>query len=190
MWVRTTPPTTDTITITPAEAVDGVRTALFGNVCLAGGGGHTLGFWSNKNGKKLIDNEFVTENLAVLSDLNLVDAAGNAFDPGSYAQFRTWILGATATNMAYMLSAQLAAMQLNVMNGFVDGNALVFDGVGFISVNDLILAADAALLADNTTLAGDPNRATQEALKDALDDANNNLNFVQSTPAACTPYTF
>jgi hypothetical protein len=43
-------------------------------------------------------------------------------------------------------------------------------------------AANGALCADGFTPSGDPNRATQEFLKDALDDANNNLNFVQATP--------
>jgi hypothetical protein len=35
-------------------------------------------------------------------------------------------------------------------------------------------------------MSGSAFRALQEALKDALDDANNNLNFVQGTPCAFT----
>jgi hypothetical protein len=153
---------------------------LFGNVCLGAGGGHTLGFWSNKNGQKLIDQT----DIDALNALHLVYGDGSNFVYTAYTTYRNWLLGANATNMAYMLSAQLAAMQLNVLNGFVDGTALVYDGVGFVTVNALIAAAEAALTSDNITLAGDPNRAAQEALKNALDDANNNLNFVQATPCA------
>jgi hypothetical protein len=93
----------------------------FGNVCTGAGGGKTLGFWSNKNGAK----QFATNlagSLALLDGLNLRDGAGNNFEPSTYAQYKTWDLGGTAVNMAYMLSVQLAAMELNVFNGFVTGN--------------------------------------------------------------------
>jgi hypothetical protein len=109
----------------------------------------------------------------------------------------TWLLNATATNMAYILSAQLATMELNVLSGNVSGTALVYapqlsacgaiaglSSLGFISINDLMTAAAASLCADSYTLSGNPDRACQEALKTALDDANNNLNFTQSSP--CT----
>ena len=45
--------------------------------------------------------------------------------------------------------------------------------------------ADAALAADGQTPAGDPNRAYQEGLKDALEGANKNLTFVQAGPESC-----
>jgi hypothetical protein len=112
----------------------------------------------------------------------------------------TWLLNATATNMAYILSAQLATMELNVLSGNVSGTALVYapqlsacgaiaglSSLGFISINDLMTAAAASLCADSYTLSGNPDRACQEALKTALDDANNNKNFVQSSPC---PYSF
>jgi hypothetical protein len=38
-----------------------------------------------------------------------------------------------------------------------------------------------------SVLSGNPFRAYQEALKNALDAANNNLNFVQAAPC---PFTF
>jgi hypothetical protein len=120
--------------------------------------------------------------------LNLRKADGSAFNPTTYAQFRTWLLDANAKNMAYMLSAQLAAMKLNVLNGKVSGDALVYyPGLGFISVNNLIAKADAELGLHGLTLAGSPYRAYQEMLKNALDNANNNKNFVQATPCG---YTF
>jgi len=62
-------------------------------------------------------------------------------------------------------------------------------GTNFITIGNLRTNAAAALCSDQYTPAGDPNRATQECLKNALDAANNNLNFVQAT--ACpftTPY--
>jgi hypothetical protein len=46
--------------------------------------------------------------------------------------------------------------------------------------------ANAALGANGLTVAGSADRAYQEALKNALDKANNNLTFVQSAPCAFT----
>ena len=97
--------------------------------------------------------------------------------------------------MAYMLSAQLAAMELNVAHSFVSGSALVrtggcgntgFDG-SFISINDLMAAANAELCAHPVTKTASPERALQECLKNALDDANNNKNFTESSPC---PFSF
>lgn len=192
-WKATTPTSVD-VTLPPAveegeEPVTSV-TVRFGNLCLGGGGGKTLGFWSNRNGQALIG----ADDLAMLVDLNLRNAAGAHFDPANVAAFRTWLLGGNATNMAYMLSVQLAAMALNVHNGLVDGNALVYapgaqnaNALGYISVNDLIAEADTELGLHGTAFAGDEWRSYQEALKNALDRANNNLNFVQATPC---PFTF
>ena len=194
-WVATTP-TSVPVTLEADEK----ETVEFGNVCLGGGGGHTLGYWSNKNGKATLNDapcmgsNCMASELALLSSLCLRTAGGGDFDPMSYTELRTWLLEGNAVNMAYMLSVQLAAMQLNVEAGFVDGGALVYaPGVpgasmlGFISIDDLIAQANMALCADGDTPDGDANRATQEALKDALDAANNNQNFVQSTPC---PFSF
>lgn len=101
--------------------------------------------------------------------------------------------------MAYMLSAQLAAMALNVLESFVDLNAYVYigeDGCGipgsvetdsgrwFITIYNLGFAAISELgtPGHNITTAGSPYRAYQECLKDVLDAANNNENFVQAEP--------
>ena len=104
--------------------------------------------------------------------------------------------------MAYMLSAQLAAMKMNVETGLVSGGALVYapqllahapvaglSDLGFISINDLMSAANSELGVNGNTTSGTPGavaRAYQEALKDALDDANNNLTFVQGQPCPFT----
>jgi hypothetical protein len=178
-WVHTT---TNPVTIQLGSGEE--KTVRFGNVCLGPGGGHTIGFWSNKNGQALID----YADLQALSDLNLASANGSAFDPATASQLKSWLQNAKAVNMAYMLSAQLAAMVLNVRNGFVDGGALIYayleNGYGFVTINQLISAADVALADDGYTPSGDPKRPLQERVKNALDKANNNINFVQPTPCA------
>ncbi len=163
----------------------------FGNLCLGSGGGLTLGFWSNKNGQALFSNS----DLAAMVGLNLRNANGSAFDPTSYTAFRNWILSATATNMANMLSAQLAAMKLNVRHNFVSGNALIYapgansaNGNGYATVNAVMAEADASLAANGNTVKSDATRSYQEALKNALDNANNNRNFVQAGPNSCGPH--
>ena len=197
-WLATTP-TSVNVNVVTGQQVN----VKFGNVCFAPGGGKTLGFWSNNNGfNKMNDGGTVAPELAFLSSLNLRDATGSNFDPVSYnslptnTAFRPWILGANAVNMSYMLSAQLAAMELNVEAGYVSGSSLVYapglipyaipglTPTGFISINDLMTAANSALGVDGYTPAGDPNRAVQGALKNVLDAANNNKNFL--SPTACT----
>jgi hypothetical protein len=186
-WAHTTPSI-----VSPATVVNGGTTTVeFGNVCLGAGGGLTLGFWSNKNGLALAN----ADDYVLLSGLCLRNANGSNFDPNNDNGFRTWILSANASNMAYMLSAQLAAMELNVFNGNVNGNSIIAvpnaTGVfpsGFATVNAVMAAANAALCADGVTLSGDPNRSLQEALKTALDKANNNQNFVQSGPCPFTSF--
>jgi hypothetical protein len=167
----------------------------FGNVCLGAGGGHTLGFWSNKNGQKIMNSD--PSVFAFLSSLNLRKADGTNFDPPDYSTFRTWLLNASATNMAYMLSAQLAAMELNVRYRFVNGNALIYapgtnraNANGFATVNDVMAEANTELGVHGTAYSGDAWRSYQEALKTALDNANNNLTFVQPGPSSCPAPVF
>jgi hypothetical protein len=180
-----------------AVTADGTTTISFGNVCLGPGGGLTLGFWSNRNGQAL----FGADDLALMVSLNLRNANGTAFDPASYSAFRTWLLSANATNMAYMLSAQLAAMELNVLNGKVSGGSLVYapcligvpggaNAAGFISVNALMTLANTSLGTDGYTVAAGATRDYQECLKTTLDKANNNLNFLQGPGACPVPETF
>ncbi len=186
-WLNTTATSGD-VTVESSD----VHGPDFGNVCLGPGGGLTLGFWSNKNGQRL----FGGDDLAFLVSLNLRNGSGAHFNPASYSQFRSWILSATATNMAYMLSAQMAATQLNVYNGNVDGGSMIYapgtnsaNGAGFATVNDVMAEANTELGLHGLVLYGSPYRSYQEALKNALDKANNNKNFVQSGPCAfASPY--
>lgn len=127
--------------------------------------------------------------LAALIALHLRNAFGGDFDPGNYDAFRSWLLGANAVNMAYLLSAQLAAMKLNVMASFVDGHALIYasgttsaNAAGFATVNAVMNKADTELGLHGSTPSGSDRRAYQEALKNALDKVNNNMNFVQPGP--------
>lgn len=190
-WIATTSMEKD-VTVARAEIADRVE---FGNVCIGEGGGKTLGFWSNKNGQKLFEGtDKGASSLAMLGALNLRNADGSDFDPTSYLQFRTWLLAGNATNMSYMLSVQLSAMELNVTKGSVNGETLIYvpkltdiaDEFGFASVNAVMGAADVELGLHGTALSGNEWRAYQGDLKDALDYANNNLNFLQAGPCKIT----
>ncbi len=203
-WIHTTPVEKD-VTLLAGDD----KTIEFGNVCLGAGKALTIGFWSNKNGQSLE----LAADFALLNSLNLVNATGSPKDfLGPLTQnkdaLNVWLLGANATNMAYMLSAQLTAMVLNVTHNspkygvHVDPNSFVYapallnpafpptagvNALGFIKVIDLIAAANGVLLPPgNLTVSASTLRFYEEALKTALDKANNNLTFVQSEPCVHT----
>jgi hypothetical protein len=180
----------------------GSETRKFGNYCTSPSGGLTLGFWSNKNGNKLLTGNAngtgTTLLPAVVNLLNAPSSCNNYSGPvlvnangtrhtftNSYSAFRSWLLSATATNMAYMLSAQLSALKLDVYFNFVDGNA--FDLCSSMTVNGLISAASDQLCMDPNTVSGNPTRLAQETLKNCIDVINNNGPVVPVTPC---PYTF
>ena len=176
-----------TYSVTVIDAHGCTAVASYGvTQCLGAGGGHTLGFWSNKNGQALITDSHIT----ALNALNLRNESGSNFDLNSAlspnkTNLRNWLLSANATNMAYMLSAQLAAMKLNVLTNGVDGASLIYspgtgigNPLGFASVNDVMSAANALLESNPMILDGNRIRPRAEALKTALDKANNNLNFL------------
>jgi hypothetical protein len=194
-WIHTTPTEVEFDVET-----DYTEQVTFGNVCMGAGGGLTLGYWSNTNGQRLLTGS----DFVALTAMNFVTGQGTAQDftaglSANKTSLRNFLLGANATNMANMLSAQLAAMKLNVLHGFVNGSALIYapalspcgtaglSSLGFISINDVMTAANQSLFDHPYTPAGSPVRACQEALKNALDDANNNKNFTQSSPC---PFTF
>jgi hypothetical protein len=96
------------------------------NSTLTGTGGFTLGYWSNKNGQALL----TQGDFDLLNTLNLANADGTtATFSGSLtnekAQLKAFLLGATATNMANMLSAQLATLELNTNHNFVSSSAVI-----------------------------------------------------------------
>lgn len=142
-----------------------------------GGGGLTPGFWQNKHGLGLID-EYGA--LADLNELYLREDNGDHAAFATLKEFRSWIKARRAKNMAFQLSGHLAAMYMNVRVGSANGDALVYIGHegDTISINNLLNAANEALREDGKTFSGDENRDYQEMLKNALDKANNNQNWV------------
>jgi hypothetical protein len=163
----------------PLTVVAGETTMVaFGNYCTYPSNGRTLGFWSNRNGQALVD----SGDIAALVALNLRDGTGANFDPANYAALKTWLLNGNATNMAYMLSVQLSAMKLNVLNNFVNGNG--FYVPAGMTVNQIMAAADTSLGLYGLTPAGHAQRANQEQLKNWLDQLNNGAGLLSPTP--CT----
>jgi len=166
-WMSTTPKSVEVVLVCDDE-----ETVSFGNLCLGAGGGMTPGYWSNKNGEKTFTTVIGTgDALSALVDLNLwkynkKTGVATEFNPTSYKQVKDWLLARDAVDMRYQLSASLAAMQLNVLADFVDGNAIVYAGpaLGFVSIDDLMTAADTALWDSTST------RDTLEQFHDALDD--------------------
>lgn len=172
------------VTVVPCKTV----TIKFGNYCQKKSGGRTPGFWSNRNGAATIaDGGDSAPELGLLSSLKLVDATGADFDPTSHAELNQWLLDGNAVNMAYMLSVHLAAMTLNIEANFVNDDAFYIP-CG-CTVGELVADAQAALLADQNTPSGDPNRDTQEDLKDWLDELNNGALVIPPNPCPRTFYT-
>jgi hypothetical protein len=198
------------------NGVDNVSGLNFGNVCeVRDTGGLTLGFWSNSNGQ-LILAAHDTAWRTLLNGLNLytpkpkgnfdlstsaafatygTGAKKNTLISGAYFDFRTWLLGADASktsDMAYMLSAQMAATFLDYTYGSLDPNALVKDPSGnWVKISDLVAAANTALGNLITNTAPVPTRSQLEAYKNIFDKLNNNLATVTpSTQAGCQAPTF
>jgi len=167
----------------PLEVVANETTVVrFGNYCTVPSNGNTLGFWSNKNGQKLVS---AGGDLGMLAGLHLRNKNGSDFDPASASALSTWLLNGDAVNMAYMLSVQLAAMELNVYNGFVNGGAYYVPAG--MTINDLMAAANTSLGLYPVTISGnDPfdQRSNQEQLKNWLDELNNNAGVLSPTPCA------
>jgi hypothetical protein len=188
-WVPTTP-----YRVEEDVDTDYTENVTFGNVCLGEGGANDAPFWVNRDSWTIM----TSADLTFLSSLYLRNAAGADFNPATNKAFSNWLAKASITNMAYALSAQLAAMELNVRHNYVNGSALVYasgllpystpglNSAGFISINDLMAAAAAEIQAHGLTTSGSPDRPGQEALKDALEDANNNKSFTQSSPCTFT----
>jgi hypothetical protein len=167
-------------------------TVAYGNVCTGAGGGFTLGFWSNKNGEAAMAP--MAASLSLLASYNLKTATNADFDPTKYADFRNWLLNGNAVNMKYMLSVQLATMVLNVKVKSDIANTLIYApgtnsalSTGFARLGDVMTEANNVLGDIGVVVpVGMTLRNYQEYLKNALDNANNNKTFVQSTPCAHT----
>lgn len=173
-----TKPTSVTVTLEPGDDV----AVLFGNVCKPKEKGNTIGFWANKNGQSLI-------TAADVVSFNNMPFFKNKWYSVSFASkgaIADYLKNANADNMTYMLSAQTIAMTLNVRKGFVGENACVLAPGVPGADTDYVITIKALLAAAIDALRGS-DRQLQEAIKNALDNANNNRNFV--VPSACA-YTF
>jgi hypothetical protein len=164
----------------------------FGNICLGGGNAKSKGWWQNNGNSSITDSA-----LSLLGALSLRNANGSDFDPSSgaagRAQVSAWLSGATATNMANMLSAQMATLQLDVFLNppGTNGNAVIYapgaataNSLGYAVLNNVMAEANGELFVHPLAGTGTAWRSYQEALKNAFDSAANNLNFVQ--PGACS----
>ena len=114
-WVHTTPTSCTDVTVSAANCNP---SCAFGNYCFSPpSNGFTIGYWTNANGKKVLDQN--PGWVALLNGLGcLRNANGTIHTFSTVADLKNWLNGATATNMAYMLSAQLAA---NVLDGAYKG---------------------------------------------------------------------
>jgi hypothetical protein len=176
----------------------------FGNACLGGScGAKTLGWWKNAGNSSITG-----ADLCALSALNLRDAKGNHvvfISPADCAagptgaqttagrkSFTTWLGNATATNMAYMLSAQLATMTLNKRHatGSCSLNSVsIYVGTppttvpaclsglvtakGFITLSSLLSDANNELGLYGLTTSGKTDHDCQGFKETAIDKANN-----------------
>ena len=129
---------------------------------------------------------------------NLKNANGSSFTvpagkfSDAYKAFRTWILNATATNMSYMLSAQLAATQLDIAYNGLNGSNLVLDPDGtWKSINEVVAEAIAFLATHGNTTAAGPDRELAEKYKNIFDGLNNNIQKITPVdPKYCPAYDF
>jgi len=201
-----------TVDLADGDNITGIN---FGNVCeVYNRNGNTLGYWSNSNGKAVLAGDD-PDWRSLLNSHNLMQPnggggavknfdidLGKAFETidkkkvasGAYPDFRTWLLGADASktnNMAYMLSAQLAATVLNIEYKGLDDDALVVDPVSgdWKSISFIIGAADAALASQLTNTPA--SRTLLEKYKIIFDRLNNNIQVITpSTQAGCPDPTF
>ncbi|MEJ7929902.1 hypothetical protein WG922_07950 [Ramlibacter sp. AN1015] len=169
-------------------------TVDFANVCTGAGNSQarTIGYWMNKGLATTHANQDALRALNLRTDSGaLLYAAGETLSADA---LKTWLQGARAKNMAYMLSAQLAAMQLNVVTEKVmPGDAIFAPSVtsntyvsGFASVQEVIDHAVDLLQTGDATKAAPAIRQDMELVKNALDLGNNRSNFVQPTPCTRT----
>ncbi len=163
-------------TVTVCECGD-VQVQAFGSAsAMLPCRGHTIGYWGNCHGLWLVH---CFNLLPTLPTLGIVNHCGQRVAFSSLTGFRNWLRNATATNMAYMLSAQLVAMHCNVAVGFVHPLCVVrSSSLGNITIAELMQRSVISLQAHPFTPSGHPQRAAQSALKNALDNANNNRNWL------------
>lgn len=173
-WVNSTP----TSCIVEVNSNNPSAECTFGNYCLEPSGGFTPGFWSNKNGAAKFNDH---KGILLVNASCKSNATGTQPDFPDYAAFRAWLLGASANNMAYMLSVHMMATKLSLAAGYINGNA--FDICSGMTVAELVEAANTELCLHPTAFPRDPWRSYQERLKDCLTAINENGGVV--VPKIC-----
>lgn len=133
-------------------------------------------FWRSCPGLAVVSGHGL---LRELWSLNVVTICGWRYYTCSTWSFSRWMGGWSCWNMAYQLSQQVTAMHFNVEVGFVDENCMINDPcLGQISVRALLDQAIASLGCYPYTPWCHSQRAHQEKLKNALLNANRNLNWL------------
>jgi len=147
-------------------------------------GGKTMGFWTNKNGQALLTLSDATylntlAPYAVFTAYPKEPTGSTPFSATDLTKFRSqvkgFLLNANAVDMRYMLAAQLLATELNVQHGFLSSTQLVWvdanhDGVFQPGEARTI----GGIMNDAITQWTSGTRATQEYVKNLLDQINNN----------------
>ncbi len=189
-----------------------VKQTITIKVCLCTpSNGYTIGYWGNNNGKATLQGKD-TAWRTLLSNLNLKNGAGADFNipaapantfTTAFGALNSWLQGANAVNMAYMLSAQMAATTLNVNYKGLNGSTILFisksltvnganvvamlqghsvpgfvtdiNGNGYIKITDMLAAANLELGLHPITTSAGANRNYQECLKNMCDQLNNNI---------------
>jgi len=175
----------------------GTDTANFGNTNVGVENAKTIGFWSNKNGQALI----TQPEIDALNALHLTDAGGVDQNwTGSLDQekalLKTFLLGANATNMANMLSAQLAATLLNSLSGRFGGSTAIYvDDVltnwpGNSQGTDLATNLDHDGNADNADATGNVNQYGFADIQGLINAANEELAIWNLTIGASADRTY
>src|SRR5262249_53179918 len=151
------------------------------------------GYWANRGNSSITQSDINTLNTFYLrnADGSRYTITGNtlAMEQQNLANF---LNGASGTNMANLLSAQFAAMELNVLHGFVSASQYVdvstiqlssnlsglasyysYGGHAYVQIADLLSAVANELSQHPTAYSGDAWRPFQEALKNVLDALGN-----------------
>jgi hypothetical protein len=188
--------------------------AAMGGTNAGGVNGHTSDVYVLYGSGSLVDNASCASattqglncDLAFLRRFNLFgestlkkQVVTTPFDPGNYPDFKSWLLSANAYNMSYMLSAQLAANSLDVRHGMLNDNTIVDANsvcntvgscLGFVTIGQVRQLANQSLgsAGGNTTISGDPQRDSQELMKNFLDAVNNNRLYFVNTSPCCVVY--
>jgi hypothetical protein len=177
--------------INPGSSTTGTMYVVSVGADPSGTGGKAVAFWDNKGNAKLI----TAADLSSLDALNLVNQGGAGFDPKAVAQLEAWLSISPNASTSYQLAVQLAVLDLNVLDGYVQTTDLLYAGGllpyavvdniagltsgGFIDVQSLMQAANTVLgQVSPGTQPSSAIQAYEAALIQVLQSVNSNSDFV------------